>query len=94
MMVKTALRLTPRGASKVLSRPRGGFGIARAPSGARAMAATIFKDVPQAPPDPILVRGARRAARRLLDPWPRFRHVAAARTGARCAVARARLRRA
>jgi hypothetical protein len=58
MLCKTALRLTPRGASSVLpaSRPRGGGFKSRAPSGARAMAATIFKDVPQAPPDPILVR--------------------------------------
>ena len=43
---------------------------------------------------PHLGARSRRAAARLLDPWPRFRHAAAALTGARCAVACARVRRA
>jgi hypothetical protein len=57
MLSKTA-RIAPRGVSNLLlaRRPRGGYK-PRAPSGARAMAGTsVFKDVAQAPPDPILVR--------------------------------------
>jgi hypothetical protein len=54
MLSKTA-RIAPRGVNSLLL-PRGGYK-PRAPSGARAMAGTsVFKDVAQAPPDPILVR--------------------------------------
>ena len=95
MLSKTALRLTPRGAKTLLTAASRPHHKPRAPSGrfrATAMASpSIFKDVAQAPPDPILVR--HRAAAR--DPSPEGR--LPARRGAaltrRCACARDGARR-